>query len=48
VLEEVRKVVADLELGPAAPAVHEPGVGVRLGLLQKDGPALLAPAIDLG
>src|SRR4030095_15084723 len=48
VLEEVGEVVADLELGPSAPAVDEPGVGVRLGLLQKDRPALLAPAVDLG
>jgi len=32
-LEEVREVVTDLELGPSPPAVHEPSVGVRKGLL---------------
>jgi hypothetical protein len=33
VLEELREVVTDLELGPSPPAVHEPSVGVRKGLL---------------
>src|SRR4029450_9013357 len=48
VLEEVREVIPDLELGPAPPAVRDSGVSIRVSLLQEYGAALLPPAVDLG
>src|SRR5437870_2620919 len=46
VLEEIREMVPELELGPAAPAVHQAGVAVGMTLLQIDGAALLTQAVD--
>src|SRR4029453_8455484 len=48
VLEEVREVIADLELDRARPPVHEAGVGVCMALLQIHGAALLAQAVHFG
>src|SRR5207302_2169561 len=46
VLEEIREMVPELELGPAAPAVHQAGVAVGMALLQIYGAALLTQAVD--
>src|SRR5437879_6647963 len=46
VLEEVGEMVPELELGPAAPAVHQAGVTIGMALLQIYGAALVTQAVD--
>src|SRR5438093_7186280 len=45
-LEEVGEVIAELELDPVAPAVHEPCVGVSVALLHMHGTAFLTKTVD--